>query len=52
MFFANTKCCLGANPNGNENPPFRKVGESEALDLKNRTTIPIKSTIRVHQKEY
>ena len=40
------------NPNGDENPPFRKVSDNEALDLRNRNTIPVQTTLRVHQKEY
>ena len=40
------------NPNGNENPAFRKVGPNLALDLKNQRTIEINPTLRVHQKEY
>ena len=40
------------NPNGDQNPPFRKIGDNLAMDLKNRNTLEIKPTHRVHQKEY
>ena len=40
------------NPNGDQNPPFRKVSDTEALDLRNRITIPVQHSLRVHQKEY
>ena len=40
------------NPNGDQNPPFRKIGDNQAMDLKNRNNIEINPTLRVHQKEY
>ena len=40
------------NINGDQNPPFRKVAENQAMDLKNRNIIDINPTLRVHQKEY
>ena len=40
------------NLNSEQNPAFRKVSDTEALDLKSRNVIPVNSTLRVHQKEY
>ena len=40
------------NPNGDQNPPFRKVSNNQALDLRNQTVIAIDPRLRVHQKEY
>ena len=41
------------NPNGDQNPPYRKVGHNLALDLKNHpNTVEVDPRLRVHQKEY
>ena len=40
------------NPNGDQNPPFRKVSNNQALDLRNQTVIAIDPRLRVHQKEW
>ena len=40
------------NPNTEQNPSFRKVGDNQALDLINRNVIEVQSTLRVFQKEY
>ena len=40
------------NLNTEQNPAFRKISDTEALDLKNQNTIEVKSGIRVFQKEY
>ena len=40
------------NPNGDQNPPFRKYSDNEALDLKNQRVIQIDPRLKVHQKEY
>ena len=40
------------NLNSEENPPYRKVGDTTALDLKGRRTVEINPRLRVHQKEW
>ena len=40
------------NLNSEQNPPYRKVGDNLALDLRNQRTIEIDSRLRVHQKEW
>ena len=40
------------NLNSEQNPPYRKVGDNLALDLRNQTVIAIDPRLRVHQKEY
>tara|TARA_R100000152_G_C6625251_1_gene74629 strand:+ start:151 stop:372 length:222 start_codon:yes stop_codon:yes gene_type:complete len=40
------------NPNGNENPAFRKVGEGKALDLRSQIVIDVDGGLLVHQKEW
>jgi len=40
------------NPNGDQNPVFRKVGDNQALDLKNQNVIQLDPRLRVHQKEW
>tara|TARA_Y100000593_G_C4184068_1_gene273477 strand:+ start:384 stop:617 length:234 start_codon:yes stop_codon:yes gene_type:complete len=40
------------NPNTDQNPSFRKISDTEALDLKNRRVLEVKSGHRVFQKEY
>jgi hypothetical protein len=40
------------NPNGDQNPPFRKVSDNQALDLRNQNVIALDPRLRVHQKEY
>ena len=40
------------NTKGDKNPPFRKVSDNEALDLRNQNVINVKTTLMVHQKEY
>mgnify|MGYP003125458138 CR=1 FL=1 len=40
------------NTNTDQNPPFRKVGDNIALDLKNNRNLELNSQLRVYQKEY
>ena len=40
------------NIDGDQNPPFRKIGDNSALDLVNQKEVSVESTLRVHQKEY
>ena len=40
------------NPNGDQNPVFRKAGDNLVLDLRNQRTFEVDPKLRVHQKEY
>ena len=40
------------NPNGDQNPVFRKAGDNLVLDLRNQRTFEVGPKLRVHQKEY
>ena len=40
------------NVDGDKNPPFRKIDDTRALNLRKQELVSVNPTLTVHQKEY